>query len=58
MSIEEQKQKGYGIGVLMFTLISQYEVTERFGAVAMFYNRLYEKEREFAKKDRQSLFLI
>jgi len=59
MSIKEQKQKGYGIGVLMFTLISQYEVTERFGAVAMFYNRLYEKERDFAKKrDQYSLKVI
>ncbi len=47
------KQKGYGIGIFMLTLISQYQTTERLGVSALFFNRLSGKEHEFAKKRQQ-----
>jgi len=53
LSIDEAKQKGYGIGIFMLTLISQCEVSERLGVTAMFYNKLHAKEREFALKRQE-----
>jgi len=45
-----KKQKGYGIGIFIFMLMSHYEKTQRLGSPALFFNRLQEVDHFFIKR--------
>lgn len=53
---DKAKQRGYAIASVMLAFISEFNRSETFGAVAMFFNKLSNKDYEFHSRIQEHIY--